>query len=216
MVMKRTLLEKLGAFDEVFMIGDFEDSDLCLKIRDAGLRCAVDLDVQLYHLERKSQLSPGLNWRMNTTLYNAWQHQNRWGARIAEQLGARGVMSSTDVVSSERAATGRSRTDRKVRKTAEHKPLKIVVASHSHPQMTKGGAEIAAHQLFRNLAERKDCDAYFIGCDRSAGGGRLGSVFTQPFSIATTSTPTGDFDWFKFANRDPRFPAHFEKAASGT
>ena len=88
MVMKRTLLEKLGGFDEVFMIGDFEDSDLCLKIRDTGLRCAVDLDVQLYHLERKSQLSPGLNWRMNTTLYNAWQHQNRWGARIARQLGA--------------------------------------------------------------------------------------------------------------------------------
>jgi len=89
MVMQRTLLEKLGAFDEVFMIGDFEDSDLCLKIRDAGLRCAVDLDVQLYHLERKSQISPALNWRMNTTLYNAWQHQSRWGARLAEQSGAK-------------------------------------------------------------------------------------------------------------------------------
>ena len=89
MVMKRALLEKLGAFDEVFMIGDFEDSDLCLKIRDAGLRCAVDLDVQLYHLERKSQISPALNWRMNTTLYNAWQHQGRWGAQIAEQSGAK-------------------------------------------------------------------------------------------------------------------------------
>ena len=91
MVMNRALLEKLGAFDEVFMIGDFEDSDLCLKIRDSGLRCAVDLDVQLYHLERKSQISPGLNWRMNTTLYNAWQHQGRWAARIAEPAGARSL-----------------------------------------------------------------------------------------------------------------------------
>lgn len=88
MMIKRALLEQHGAFDEVFIIGDFEDSDLCLKIRDSGLRCAVDLDVQLYHLERKSQLSPALNWRMNTTLYNAWQHQGRWGARIAEQGGA--------------------------------------------------------------------------------------------------------------------------------
>ena len=120
-------------------------------------------------------------------------------------------MSSTDVVSPDRGGTGRSRIDRKVRRTVEHKPLKIAVASHSHPQLTKGGAEIAAHQLFRHLAERKDCDAYFLGCDRSAGGGRLGAVFSQPFSDRDYVYATGDFDWFKFANRDPRFPAHFEK-----
>ena len=85
------------------------------------------------------------------------------------------------------------------------------MASHSHPQITKGGAEIAAHQLFRNLAERKDFDAYFLGCDRSAGGGRLGAVFTQPFSDRDYVYATGEFDWFKFANRDARFPAHFER-----
>lgn len=120
-------------------------------------------------------------------------------------------MSSTDVVGSGRAATGRPRIDRKVRKTAEQRPLKIAVASHSHPQLTKGGAEIAAHQLFRNLAEREDCDAHFIGCDRSPGGGRLGSAFSQPFSDRDYVYATGEFDWFKFANRDPRFPAQFEK-----
>lgn len=87
MVMKRTVIERAGGFDEAFMIGDFEDADLCLKIRGMGLRCAVDLDVQLFHLERKSQMSPALNWRMNTTLYNAWQHQSRWHMQIAQLLG---------------------------------------------------------------------------------------------------------------------------------
>jgi GT2 family glycosyltransferase len=83
MVMKRELAERVGGFDEAYAIGDFEDSDLCLKLHRMGLDCAVDLDVQLYHLERKSQAASGHSWRMNLTLYNAWLHQRRWERTIA-------------------------------------------------------------------------------------------------------------------------------------
>jgi GT2 family glycosyltransferase len=84
MVMERSLAVEFGGFDEAFIVGDFEDSDLCLRVRDRGLCCAVDHDVQLYHLERKSQAAPGQSWRMNLTLYNAWVHQRRWfGTAIA-------------------------------------------------------------------------------------------------------------------------------------
>jgi glycosyltransferase involved in cell wall biosynthesis len=121
-------------------------------------------------------------------------------------------MSAADLAPMSRAASDRGKSDRKSRKPLDRRPVKIVVASHSHPQITKGGAEIAAHQLFRNLAARKDYDAYFLGCDRGgAGTGRLGSVFTQPFSDRDYVYSTGEFDWFKFANRDPRFPAQFEQ-----
>lgn len=78
MVLERSLATELGGFDEVYIVGDFEDSDLCLKIRERGLKCTVDHEVQLYHLERKSQIGPGQLWRMNLTLYNAWVHQRRW------------------------------------------------------------------------------------------------------------------------------------------
>jgi GT2 family glycosyltransferase len=78
MVMRRVLAEELGGFDESFIIGDFEDSDLCLKAKARGLACAVDMAVHLYHLERQSQGSAGEAWRMNLTLYNAWIHQRRW------------------------------------------------------------------------------------------------------------------------------------------
>jgi GT2 family glycosyltransferase len=78
MVMKHSLALELGGFDEQFIIGDFEDSDLCLKAKARGLSCAVDMGVHMYHLERKSQSSPGESWRMNLTLYNAWVHQRRW------------------------------------------------------------------------------------------------------------------------------------------
>jgi GT2 family glycosyltransferase len=83
MLMRRDLAQALGGFDESFVIGDFEDTDLCLKLYQKGLGCAVDLDVRMYHLERKSQAPSSQSWRMNLTLYNAWQHQQRWASVIA-------------------------------------------------------------------------------------------------------------------------------------
>jgi GT2 family glycosyltransferase len=83
MLLRRATALQLGGFDETYIIGDFEDSDLCLKLHALGLRCAVDPTVQLYHLERKSQLSGAVSWRANLTAYNAWQHQHRWAATIA-------------------------------------------------------------------------------------------------------------------------------------
>ena len=78
MVMRRTLAMELKGFDEAFIIGDFEDSDFCLRAQARGKACAVDHAVQLYHLERKSQAAPSQRWRLNLTLYNAWVHQRRW------------------------------------------------------------------------------------------------------------------------------------------
>ena len=83
MVMSRALAESLGGFDETYVIGDFEDSDLCLRIGARGLSCAVDLDVHLYHLERQSQGDMANAWRFNLTLYNAWVHEGRWRALLA-------------------------------------------------------------------------------------------------------------------------------------
>ncbi len=88
MVMPRQLAHDLGGFDEGYVIGDFEDSDLCLRAREAGIASAVDHGVVLYHLERKSQASAAETWRMNVTLYNAWLHQGRWAARLAAEADA--------------------------------------------------------------------------------------------------------------------------------
>ncbi len=89
MVMTRDLATSLGGFDEAFVIGDFEDSDLCLRARGLGVGCAVDHDVPMFHLERKSQITGAEPWRLNVTLYNAWLHQKRWGRRLANEAGGR-------------------------------------------------------------------------------------------------------------------------------
>ncbi|TGN68025.1 glycosyltransferase [Paracoccus liaowanqingii] len=78
MVIARELAEELGGFDLDYVIGDFEDADLCNKIVAMGLRCVVDQSVVLYHLERQSQGNQAMDWRINLTLLNAWTFNKKW------------------------------------------------------------------------------------------------------------------------------------------
>jgi glycosyltransferase involved in cell wall biosynthesis len=89
-------------------------------------------------------------------------------------------------------------------------PLRILVAAHSHPEISNGGAEIAAFQLFSGLSARADCQAWFLGCDRKAAEEKTGAVFSQPFSDSEYIYGTSNFDWFKFSNLDPRFREDLE------
>ena len=75
---------ELGGFDTDYVIGDFEDADLCFRIRALRLDCAVHEDAVLWHLERQSQGTPGNFWRHNLTLVNAATFARRWGDRFPE------------------------------------------------------------------------------------------------------------------------------------
>lgn len=90
-------------------------------------------------------------------------------------------------------------------------PMRILVAAHSHPEVSNGGGEIAAFELFRALRDRGDCEAWFLGCDRGAEADRPGAALSQPFSDREYLYVAGQFDWFKFANRDPCFPAEIDR-----
>ena len=46
-----TLLRTLGGFDDAFAPAYFEDTDLCVRIREAGYRIVYDPSVTVYHLE---------------------------------------------------------------------------------------------------------------------------------------------------------------------
>lgn len=88
MVLRRELAQELGGFDEDFVVGDFEDADLCFRIRAKGLDCAVHEDAILWHLERQSQGAPGNFWRHNLTLVNGWSFARRWGHLFPEAAPA--------------------------------------------------------------------------------------------------------------------------------
>jgi hypothetical protein len=78
-IIDASLYRELGGLSEDYIIGDFEDSDLCLRASSAGRRNYIALGVELYHLERQSQNRMNdVTWRTNLTLYNCWLHNSRW------------------------------------------------------------------------------------------------------------------------------------------
>lgn len=82
-LMRRRNYIKLGGLDENYILGDYEDSDLCMKAHEAGFGIKIDRQVVLYHLERQSQsLVSADNWKSELTYYNCWFHTQRWHEKI--------------------------------------------------------------------------------------------------------------------------------------
>ncbi|QQQ02623.1 glycosyltransferase family 2 protein [Lysobacter enzymogenes] len=79
LLIRRRDFDAVGGWDTGYLIGDFEDSDLCLKLRSIGLAVAYLPSVELTHLERQSMTAlGGSDYRMRVTLWNAMRHQRRW------------------------------------------------------------------------------------------------------------------------------------------
>lgn len=78
------LFREIGGLNTEFVIGDFEDSDLCLRVRELGLPVMVDLDACFYHLERQS-VGHGESddlLKIKVVAMNASTHQEKWGGAI--------------------------------------------------------------------------------------------------------------------------------------
>ena len=87
MMVSRQLYDLVSGLDEDYIIGDFEDSDFCLKILSQSLANYYIPNVELFHLERQSislyQQREQL-WRTNRTIYNCWLYNQKWGKYIAD------------------------------------------------------------------------------------------------------------------------------------
>lgn len=79
----RKLFEKAGKFSTEYVVGDFEDSDLCMKLSTLGYSSYYLADVELYHFERQSfaeaTVADALRYRIN-----ALYHHKRWRAQIED------------------------------------------------------------------------------------------------------------------------------------
>lgn len=92
MLMKKTTFTQLDGFDEKYILGDFEDSDLCMKATTRNIDILLDTNTRLYHLERQSQsLVTDQRWKEELTYYNCWQHHEKWDETIVcEKMPALG------------------------------------------------------------------------------------------------------------------------------
>lgn len=88
LAVRRDDFNQIGGFDERYLIGDFEDSDLILRLRALRGSIGVLSDTRLVHLERQTfpLLGEG-EFRQSVVWFNAWRHHRLWKDEIAQLSG---------------------------------------------------------------------------------------------------------------------------------
>lgn len=83
-LMTRTeLYKELGGLRGMYVQGDYEDTDFCLRLRQAGLDAWYLPEVELYHLEGQSY---ALETRHAMSRYNIWLHTRLWDEEIESAM----------------------------------------------------------------------------------------------------------------------------------
>jgi GT2 family glycosyltransferase len=83
LMVDRPLFEQVGGLSEDYIIGDYEDSDFCLKLWSRGAGCGYVAEAELYHFERRS-ISDHRGYDEGAAVhYNRWLHHQRWQDAIA-------------------------------------------------------------------------------------------------------------------------------------
>ena len=84
MMISAALYAEIGGLRGGFIQGDYEDSDLCLRLAEAGLETWYLPAVALYHLEGQSYPSDERN---RASQFNKWLtgicHDSRWLLKLA-------------------------------------------------------------------------------------------------------------------------------------
>ncbi len=87
LVIGRSLFEKVGGWDSSYVLANYEDSDLCLRLLKAGHPSWYCSSVGMYHLERQSQRAGEEDpVRRSSDFYNRWLQTYRWDDLITEVM----------------------------------------------------------------------------------------------------------------------------------
>ena len=90
LMIERGLYADVGGLSEEYIIGDFEDADLCHRVAGAGRGIWYDPRVSLTHFERQSFGAIGnAEWRYGLTLCNMVLHARRWRDRLSALTAGR-------------------------------------------------------------------------------------------------------------------------------
>jgi GT2 family glycosyltransferase len=83
LLVRRAAFEAAGGFSTDYIVGDFEDSDLCLMLRAAGHEIAYESRAELFHFERQSIALHEGHARTLAGVLNRRLHHRRWDSAIA-------------------------------------------------------------------------------------------------------------------------------------
>ncbi|MCF6147390.1 MAG: glycosyltransferase [Candidatus Kuenenia sp.] len=76
-LMKKSLYEEVGGLDESFGTGNYEDDDLCLKVRQKGYAIMVDESVFIHHYRSQTFKENNINYR-NSIALNDTLFRKKW------------------------------------------------------------------------------------------------------------------------------------------
>jgi hypothetical protein len=84
MMLPRSTFMSMGGFGQQFIRGDFEDADLCLRLKKTGRRIGLVQNDVCFHLERQSirHMAPAVQ-RQAVTLTNCVTFNDLWGADLS-------------------------------------------------------------------------------------------------------------------------------------
>jgi GT2 family glycosyltransferase len=85
LMIDRELFAELEGLRGIFVQGDYEDTDLCLRLREQGRETWYLPEVELYHLEGQSY---ALETRTAMSRYNVWLHTRLWDREIEAAMAA--------------------------------------------------------------------------------------------------------------------------------
>ncbi len=86
LMVHRALFERVGGICEEYIVGDYEDSDLCLRIHASGHTITYVPTAELFHFERRSiSLHTGYTGTL-ASHYNRRLQHHRWDAAISELM----------------------------------------------------------------------------------------------------------------------------------
>ena len=86
LLMRKRVFEHVGGFNRTYLRGDFEDSDLCLKLINAGYALGLLQTDSIHHLERQTIQQQPHATRQAITLVNSHLYQHRWHGLIHRGL----------------------------------------------------------------------------------------------------------------------------------
>lgn len=88
MLMRRSAWDAVGGFHADYIVGDYEDSDLCLRLRQAGYGIFYEPAAELFHFERQSIAQHGGYAGTVAAAYNRRLHHRRWAGTIETLMEA--------------------------------------------------------------------------------------------------------------------------------
>lgn len=86
MILRTSEFLEVGGFTSDYVLGDYEDSDLCMKLLERGGQCLYLASSSLYHFERQSmpRIEDGHDRR--STIYNRALHTSRWDKQLTSLM----------------------------------------------------------------------------------------------------------------------------------